>query len=166
MTKHMLHFPPGTLLQSFIQEVVDSVVTLEDISADDATELAALIGIVVQRAPALFTPEPEDSDDNDNKADIEDSEDEDEKDEGKTKETDKVGLAILMKNVSKWGQLLELQLVLNAGLQEIADRWAEAKGPLAVQFSANEVKRLIRALFQNTDRRAAVMATIRQPVKN
>ena len=165
MIKYMLHFPPGTLLQSLIQEVVDSVVTLEDISADDATELAALIGIVIQRAPALFTPEPEDGDDND-KADIEDSEDEDEKDEGKAKETDKVGLAILMKNVSKWGQLLELQLVLNAGLQEIADRWAEAKGPLAVQFSANEVKRLIRALFQNTDRRAAVMATIRQPVKN
>ena len=52
-------------------------------------------------------------------------------------------------------------MMLNASLQEIADRWSEGKGPLAHELGENEVKQLIRALFQNTDRRAAVLAKIR-----
>lgn len=39
-------------------------------------------------------------------------------------------------------------------------RWAEGKGPLAVEFSCNEMKSLIRALFKNTERRAAALAKI------
>lgn len=35
------------------------------------------------------------------------------------------------------------------------------QGPLAHEFSAQEVRGLIRALFQNTDRRAAVLAKIK-----
>ena len=40
-------------------------------------------------------------------------------------------------------------------------RWASGKGPLAVEFPVDEMKQLIRALFQNTDRRAAVLARIK-----
>lgn len=40
-------------------------------------------------------------------------------------------------------------------------RWADGKGPLAAEFSAAEVKSLIRALFQNTERRAAALAKIK-----
>ena len=46
-------------------------------------------------------------------------------------------------------------------MREIEDRWAAGKGPLANEFTADEIKRMIRALFQNTDRRAAVLSRIR-----
>ena len=64
-------------------------------------------------------------------------------------------------HVPKWTKFTELMLVLNASLQDIADRWAEGKGPLAHEFSANEMKHLIRALFQNTDRRDTVLCRIK-----
>lgn len=40
-------------------------------------------------------------------------------------------------------------------------RWADGKGPLVLEFSNSEVKNLIRALFQNTDRRAVALTKIR-----
>ena len=55
----------------------------------------------------------------------------------------------------------ELEVLLSASLKDISDRWADGKGPLAQQFQAAEMKQLIRALFQNTDRRASVVAGIR-----
>ncbi len=69
--------------------------------------------------------------------------------------------SLLLQNVPKWQKFQEVRLILSAGLQEIADRWAEGKGPLAHELGANDVKQMIRALFQNTDRRAAVLAKIR-----
>ena len=46
--------------------------------------------------------------------------------------------------------------LLGAGLRDIESRWSMGKGPLAVHFAADEVKQIIRALFQNTDHRAAL----------
>nr|XP_023020475.1 centromere/kinetochore protein zw10 homolog [Leptinotarsa decemlineata] len=62
--------------------------------------------------------------------------------------------------VASWYKLNELNFVLSASLLDINDRWADGKGPLAIQFKPNELKSLIRALFQNTDRRSAVLAKI------
>lgn len=56
---------------------------------------------------------------------------------------------------------MQVQFVLGASLHEIDDRWADGKGPLAVELSPTEVKQMIRALFQNTERRAVVLAKIR-----
>ena len=56
--------------------------------------------------------------------------------------------------VKSWSRFRELILVLNASLREIEERWAGGKGPLAADFSVEEMKQLIRALFQNTERRA------------
>ena len=67
----------------------------------------------------------------------------------------------LQRNVPKWLRFKELINVLNASLLEISDRWAEGKGPLAVEFSPNEMKQLIRALFQNTERRANILSKIK-----
>uniref|UniRef100_A0A914VXH1 Centromere/kinetochore protein zw10 n=1 Tax=Plectus sambesii TaxID=2011161 RepID=A0A914VXH1_9BILA len=55
----------------------------------------------------------------------------------------------------------ELTLCLQGSMQEIADRWCDGKGPLAVHMTPVEVKQLIRALFQNTERRAALLAQIK-----
>ena len=67
----------------------------------------------------------------------------------------------LIRYVKKWNKFNELILILNASLREIEDRWARGKGPLAIDFSVEEVKKLIRALFQNTDRRAATLTRIK-----
>jgi len=109
------------------------ITTLEDISADDASLLHTLLSSVVERAPDCFQPPVGDP-------------------EGKPE---------LFKHVAKWLKFKELLLILNAGLHDIADRWADGKGPLAQEFTGSEVKQLVRALFQNTERRAAVLAKIR-----
>lgn len=62
--------------------------------------------------------------------------------------------------VESWHRLTELIFVLNANLVDINDRWADGKGPLALQFKPEDLKQLIRALFQNTERRAALLAEI------
>jgi len=63
--------------------------------------------------------------------------------------------------VKKWAKFRELILILNASLREIDDRWSSGKGPMAMVFQPEEVKRLIRALFQNTDRRSQVLSRIK-----
>jgi len=63
--------------------------------------------------------------------------------------------------VKRWTKFCELILILNASLREIDDRWSCGKGPLAAVFEPEEVKRLIRALFQNTDRRSQVLARVK-----
>ncbi|XP_012252618.2 centromere/kinetochore protein zw10 homolog [Athalia rosae] len=64
-------------------------------------------------------------------------------------------------HVKRWRKLSELVNVLGASLKEIDDRWADGKGPLAHEFTAAQVKQLIRALFQNTDRRSMLLASIK-----
>ncbi|XP_053213631.1 centromere/kinetochore protein zw10 homolog [Panonychus citri] len=61
----------------------------------------------------------------------------------------------------KWLQFQEIKIVLQASLADIVDRWSEGNGPLAVAFTPEEVKSLIRSLFQNTDRRSAALTRIR-----
>lgn len=51
--------------------------------------------------------------------------------------------------------------MLNGGLKDIDDRWTDGKGPLAQEFTADQVKHLIRALFQATDRRSALLSRIK-----
>ncbi|XP_013396329.1 centromere/kinetochore protein zw10 homolog [Lingula anatina] len=123
----------GTLLNSVVTELISCVTLLEDISADDATQLSSLLGILPERGPELFL-------------------------HGQDKAQ---ALAEVHKNVAKWTKYKELLVLLNAGLQEISDRWADGKGPLSSDFSANEVKQLVRALFQNTEKRSAVLARIK-----
>lgn len=68
--------------------------------------------------------------------------------------------ASVYKFVPKWNKMEEMKFLLTARLQEIVDRWADGKGPLASEFTAVELKQLVRALFQNTEKRAAVLASI------
>ena len=65
------------------------------------------------------------------------------------------------KHVKAWFKFQELILVLSSSLRVIEDRWGEGKGLLAKELTAEEVKQLIRAIFQNTERRAAVLSNIK-----
>ncbi|XP_044138214.1 centromere/kinetochore protein zw10 homolog [Bufo gargarizans] len=126
----------GTLLNTAITEMVNKIAALEDISTEDGERLYTLCRTMIEEGPLVFTPLPE---------------------EGKNKRfQEEVPIY-----VQKWMKFKELMIILQANLQEIVDRWADGKGPLATEFSTNEVKSLIRALFQNTERRAAALAKIK-----
>lgn len=62
--------------------------------------------------------------------------------------------------VKHWMKLQQIKMILNASMAQIAEQWADGKGPLTLNFRAEDIRHLIRALFQNTDRRANVLATI------
>ena len=70
------------------------------------------------------------------------------------------GLNVLARLAPNLTRFNELCLVLSSLLQTIVDRWFNGQGPLASQFTAMEVKQLIRALFQTSDRRTAALAKI------
>lgn len=60
--------------------------------------------------------------------------------------------------VASWQKMLHLQFVLDASLVDITNSWKA--GQILQSFKVEEVKRLIRALFQNTDRRANALSSI------
>uniref|UniRef100_A0A2I3HV93 Centromere/kinetochore protein zw10 homolog n=1 Tax=Nomascus leucogenys TaxID=61853 RepID=A0A2I3HV93_NOMLE len=126
----------GTLLNTAISEVIGKITALEDISTDDGDRLYSLCKTVMDEGPQVFAPLSEES--------------------KNKKYQEEVPVY-----VPKWMPFKELMMMLQASLQEIGDRWADGKGPLAAAFSSSEVKALIRALFQNTERRAAVLAKIK-----
>uniref|UniRef100_A0A3Q0SAM9 Centromere/kinetochore protein zw10 homolog n=1 Tax=Amphilophus citrinellus TaxID=61819 RepID=A0A3Q0SAM9_AMPCI len=126
----------GNLLNTAITEVTAKIMMLEDISSEDGEHLHTLCQTIIEEGPLVFIPLAE---------------------EKKNKRyQQEVPLY-----VKKWGTFKELVIVLRANLQEIVDRWTDGKGPLALEFSSSEVKSLIRALFQNTERRAAALAKIK-----
>ncbi|XP_048368744.1 centromere/kinetochore protein zw10 homolog isoform X2 [Sphaerodactylus townsendi] len=126
----------GTLLNTALAEVVARILTLEDISAENADRLYTLCQMLVDEGPEAFVPLH-------------------------AEEQNRPFREEVPVYVPKWMMFRELMLVLQASLQEILDRWADSKGPLAAEFSPSEVKNLIRALFQNTERRAAALAKIK-----
>lgn len=63
--------------------------------------------------------------------------------------------------LSDYHKLLEMKFVLKANLNEISDRWENGDGPLTLAFTADQLKHMIRALFQNTERRAALLSKIK-----
>ncbi|XP_069001902.1 centromere/kinetochore protein zw10 homolog isoform X1 [Embiotoca jacksoni] len=126
----------GNLLNTAITEVIAKIMMLEDISSEDGEHLHTLCQTVIEEGPLVFIPLAEE---NRNK-----------------KYQEEVPLY-----VRKWSTFKELVIVLRANLQEIVDRWADGKGPLALEFSSSEVKNLIRALFQNTERRAMALTKIK-----
>lgn len=126
----------GTLLNTAISEIIGRITALEDISTEDADRLYSLCKTVMDEGPQVFAPLSEES--------------------KNKKYQEEVPVF-----VPKWMPFKELMMMLQASLQEIGDRWADGKGPLAAAFSSSEVRALIRALFQNTERRAAALAKIK-----
>jgi len=127
----------GALFDDVLQRIVWEVLQLEDIATEEAHQLYSLLSILVERGSEIFH---------------------------NTQETDS---ASGEKNwdmctvVPHWTRYKELIGILDASLQDIVDRWADGKGPLAHEFTPQEVRGLVRALFQNTDRRAAVLGKIK-----
>jgi hypothetical protein len=64
----------------------------------------------------------------------------------------------LFNYITSWQKMLHLQFILDAALVDITNSWKS--GQISQSFKVEEVKRMIRALFQNTDRRANALSAI------
>ena len=64
--------------------------------------------------------------------------------------------------VPSWMKFKELGHLLGCSLQEVADRWADGKGPLALHFTGQEVAQLLVAIFENTSKRDALLNQLRK----
>ncbi|XP_051895800.1 centromere/kinetochore protein zw10 homolog [Pristis pectinata] len=126
----------GTLLNTAITDIVNKITMLEDITSESADGLYSLCKTILEEGPGIFQPLPEES--------------------KNKKFQEEIPIY-----VPKWLKFKELMIVLQASLQELVDRWTDGKGPFAAEFSPIEAKNLIRALFQNTERRAAALAKIK-----
>uniref|UniRef100_A0A8C5BZT7 Zw10 kinetochore protein n=1 Tax=Gadus morhua TaxID=8049 RepID=A0A8C5BZT7_GADMO len=126
----------GSLLNTAISEVMAKIMLLEDISSEDGEHLHTLCQTLIVEGPLVFVPLAEES-------------------------KNSVYQEEVPLFVKRWMTFKELVIVLRANLQEIVNRWAEGKGPLAMEFSGPEMKSLVRALFQNTERRALALAKIK-----
>uniref|UniRef100_A0A1B0DRH2 Centromere/kinetochore protein zw10 n=1 Tax=Phlebotomus papatasi TaxID=29031 RepID=A0A1B0DRH2_PHLPP len=62
--------------------------------------------------------------------------------------------------VKSWVKLKQLAMMLSGSLAEITEHWSGGKGPLTLNYKPEEIKHLIRALFQNTNRRAIALNSI------
>ncbi|KAG8231565.1 hypothetical protein J437_LFUL011743 [Ladona fulva] len=116
----------GTLLNSFVEELVFRVMAVEDIPSNTAIQLVTFFGVVSTRAPQLFQEPGE-----------------------------------VFMHVRSWPKFKELILLLGSSLKDIEGRWADGLGPLADIFQVDEVRKLIQALFKNSERRAAVLRQIK-----
>ncbi|KAB7505326.1 Centromere/kinetochore protein zw10-like protein [Armadillidium nasatum] len=122
----------GTLAGSVVEDLVLRVVALEEISTDEAIALINILSLLESNIPNLFSSDDE-----------------------------HVSQAEALKEVRLWEKLKELIIVLGASLQDLNERWLGGKGPLAHNFTSDEVKHLIKAIFQNTERRAQLLAKIK-----
>ena len=120
----------GNLLDVFVSYIIQRVLALEDIVSKDSSELSRLIEVVVEKGPSVMGLSEEEA--------------------GKE----------LPHHCPSWLRLKELAFVLDARLQQIVDRWGRGKGSLAEHFKAVQIRTLIKALFTNTDRRAAALEKI------
>jgi protein transport protein DSL1/ZW10 len=133
----------GTLLNEFCGDIIKRICSLEDISSDVANGLVDLIGTIVEKAPSIFEVSYL-------------------RGLRSVFLTDKFMQDPLQVSihVKLWTKLSQLRMILGASLIQITEQWSEGKGPLTLNYKAEDVKNLIRALFQNTDRRANALASI------
>ncbi len=135
LPKHVHFEVMGKILDVFLLNVVQMVLYMEDIAAADAIELHALLKMLVSRSvQVLLIP-------------------------------DKIENAELLGIASKsWERLKCLSIVLDASLLDIVDMWSAGSGSLAKRFTVSEARGLIKALFKNTERRAAALNKITEAI--
>ena len=117
-----------------VSEICESVLSIGEYSADDCDCLYSTLESLTRFAPDLFN----------------------------LGEHSKSNPEVLLHEfVPNWMKFRELQGVLKSGLQEVSDRWADGKGPLAVYFAPDEIRRLVMAIFENTSKRDIVLSQLK-----
>eukprot|EP00794_Sanderia_malayensis_P017000 gene17000-18713_t len=125
----------GSLFNTVLDDIAAMIIKLEDISAEEATQFHWVLKILINRAGEIFNLKSND-------------------------ENTPQDMGFIV-HLHSWQKFNEIVSMMDSSLQGIVDRWADGKGPLAQCFDAWEVKCLIKALFQNTNRRAQALAKIK-----
>ena len=125
----------GTLLNSALKDIIQSVTSIEEFSFKDCIHLQDILSSVIDASYDLFR--------------------------GLGDGESSVEVAV-QQYVASWMQFKELLLFLGLSLCEVADRWADGKGPLAMYFTAQQVMRLVLAMFENTRKREALLVQLRR----
>eukprot|EP00112_Aurelia_sp_Birch-Aquarium-sp1_P010087 Seg2172.2 transcript_id=Seg2172.2/GoldUCD/mRNA.D3Y31 product="Centromere/kinetochore protein zw10-like" protein_id=Seg2172.2/GoldUCD/D3Y31 len=136
LPQHIYEKCLGLLFHTVLDDIVSQIVQLEDISAEQGTQFHRLLKILVDRSGEIFNLKS--------------------KDENTSED---MGFIV---SVPSWQKFNEVITMMDSSLQGIVDRWADGKGPLAQCFDAADVKCLVKALFQNTNRRAQALSKIKQ----
>ena len=125
----------GSLLNAAIQDIIDSVLSIEEFSVEDCDYLQDVLVRILESAAEYFqSPDP--------------------------KHNTQV---VLHESVPCWLKFRELVRVLSSGLQEVSDHWADGKGPLGLVFTPEELRRLVLAMFENTTKRDQLLKQLRRP---
>jgi len=127
----------GSLLSGVLREVIDSVLLIVELSVDDCVCLQRVFTSLVTSSTQLFQRcRPAD---------------------GPPSQSVEV---TVQDCVPVWLRFRELATFFSLRLSEVIDRWADGKGPMAVQLSAAELARLVVAVFEKTSRRDAFIARL------
>lgn len=124
----------GTLLSVALEEMIEDVTTIEEFSADDCDCLQRIFSYLIQSAVDVFRAEDDSRSENPE--------------------------VTLHEFVSNWMKFRELTLMLGFCLQEVSDRWADGKGPLALHFTGGQVASMVTAMFEKTSRRDALVSLL------
>uniref|UniRef100_A0A8C7KUC8 Centromere/kinetochore protein zw10 homolog n=1 Tax=Oncorhynchus kisutch TaxID=8019 RepID=A0A8C7KUC8_ONCKI len=124
----------GTLLNTAISELIAKIMMLEDISTEDGEHLHILCQTIIEEGPLVFIPLPEES--------------------KNKKYQEEVSVY-----VTKWITFKELRFHFHHHKKvNVSIVYSDLS---LFPFCSSEMKSLIRALFQNTERRAVALSKIK-----
>ena len=126
-------------MNAALTEIIDSILSIAEFSSDDCDCLKSVLSLLLDAAPTLFTEVRQ------------------ERASGVSTNPE----VLLHEHVPNWLKFRELVFVLGASLQQLSDRWADGKGPLALYFTVEELKKMVIAIFENTSRREILLSQLR-----
>jgi len=139
-------------LNSALKEVISSVLSIVEFSVEDCVCLQRVLTSLISAATHLFTQTTHDAQTSPHP-----------EAHPQTSTPHHAGSSVqvvLQDSVPVWLRYAELAEFFGLGLGDVVDRWADGKGPLAVQLTAAELSRLVVAVFEKTSRRDALLAQL------
>lgn len=171
----------GKFFNMICKHLIDEILKLDDISADDASYLTKLLNLIRISVNKIFQHVEKHYDENksvtppqvnspqklldlSNASSVDDNDDDvsnlnESGSEFKTINLNKTDLDA-SKYINLWFKYKYLCFILNAHLVDIVNLWSHSKGPLALYFTKDEIRHLITALFMITEKRTAALAEI------
>ena len=131
----------GSLLNSALKDIISSVLLIVEFSVEDCVCLQRVLTSIITGATDLFQHSRSHDPDSQRHVSVE---------------------VTLQDCVPVWLRFRELTTFFGLGLGDVVDRWADGKGPLAVQLSGGELSRLVVAVFEKTSRRDALVAQMQR----
>ena len=150
----------GKFFNLICKKLIESILKLDDVSADDASYLTKLLNIIRLAVAKIFGQQSELS--GDSSVGVVETI----KNETDEFEMDKFTISLTKIDIEAsnyitlWIRFKYLCFILNAHLVDIVNFWAQSKGPLADHFTKEEIRHAIKSLFMVSDKRIAALAEI------